>query len=95
MNRVVRPSAQVVRFSTNLAPEPRRAVKQALRDLRSERGDIRTLEGVLAGYHRLRVGRFRIIFSYAADDTIEVIFIEERSLVYEVFEAEFIRRLKS
>lgn len=95
MNRVVRISAQVVRFSTNLAPEPRRAVKQALRDLRSERGDIRTLEGVLAGYQRLRVGRFRVIFSYAADGAIEVLFIEERSLVYDVFEAEFIRRLKS
>jgi mRNA interferase RelE/StbE len=49
----------------------------------------------LAGYHRLRVGRFRIIFSYAADETIEVLFIEERSLVYEAFEAEFIRRLRS
>ena len=49
----------------------------------------------MAGYHRLRVGRFRIIFSYAADGAIEVLFIEERSLVYDVFEAEFIRRLKS
>jgi mRNA interferase RelE/StbE len=95
MNRVVRVSEQVVRFSTNLAPEPRRMVKQALRDLRAERGDIRVLEGVLAGYHRLRAGRFRIIFSYAADGAIEVLFMEERSLVYEVFEAEFIRRLKS
>ena len=95
MNRVVRISAQVVRFSTTLTPEPRRAVKQAPRDLRSERGDFRALEGVLTGYHRLRVGRFRIIFSYAADGAIEVLFIEERSLVYDVFEAEFIRRLKS
>ena len=92
---MVRLSAQVVRISTNLAPEPRRAVKQAPRDLRSERGDFRGLEGVVTGYHRLRVGRFRIIFSYAAAETIEVLFIEERSLVHEVFEAEFIRRLKS
>ena len=92
---MVRISAQVVRFSTNLTPEPRRAVKQALRDPRSERGDIRALEGVLAGYQRLRVGRFRLIFSYAADGAIGVFFIEERSFVYDVFEAEFIRRLKS
>lgn len=49
----------------------------------------------MAGYHRLRVGRIRIIFSYAADETIEGLFIEERSLVYEAFEAEFIRRLRS
>jgi len=95
MNRMVRRSAQVVRFSTNLAPGPRRAVKQPLRDLRAERGDIRSLEGVFSGYHRLRTGRFRIIFSYAADEAIEALFMEERSLVYEVFEAELIRRLKS
>ena len=44
---------------------------------------------------RLRVGKYRIIFAYAADGAIEAIFIEERSLVYEVFEAEFIRKLKS
>ena len=95
MNRVLRPSAQVVDFASRLAPDPRRAVKLALRELRSERGDIRALEGALANYYRLRVGRFRIIFAYAADGAIEAVFMEERSLVYEVFEAEFIRRLKS
>jgi mRNA interferase RelE/StbE len=95
MNRGLRLSAQVVRFAGNLAPEPRRSVKQALRELRSERGDIRALEGVLAGYYRLRVGRLRIIFAYASDGVIEALFVEERSLVYEVFEAEFVRRLKS
>jgi mRNA interferase RelE/StbE len=41
------------------------------------------------------VGRFRLIFAYASDGAIEVIFIEERGLIYEVFEAEFVKRLKS
>jgi mRNA interferase RelE/StbE len=95
MNRVLRPALQVVEFAKRLAPEPRRAVKHALRELRAERGDIRALEGGLSGYYRLRVGRFRIIFAYAADGAIEAVFMEERFLVYEVFEAEFIRRLKS
>jgi mRNA interferase RelE/StbE len=36
-----------------------------------------------------------MVFSYAADDAIEAIFIEERQLVYEIFEAQFIKRLKS
>ena len=95
MNRVVRPALQVIEYAQRLAPEPRRAVKQALLDLRLERGDIRALDGNLSGYYRLRVGRHRIIFNYAADRAIEALFIEERQLVYEVFEARFINRLKS
>lgn len=95
MSRTVRPSAQVIDFSRRLAPEPRRAVKKALTDLREEKGDIRALEGDLSGYYRLRVGRHRIIFSYAANGSIEAVFIEERHLVYEVFEAQFIKRLKT
>ena len=95
MNRVVRPSVQVIAYARRLAPEPRRAVKQALTDLREERGDIRALEGNLVGYYRLRIGRHRVIFTYVADGAIEAIFIEERHLVYEVFEAQFIKRLIS
>jgi mRNA interferase RelE/StbE len=95
MSRVVRPATQVIEFARRLAPEPRRAVKHARSGLRQERGDIKALEGNLAGYYRLRVGRHRIIFSYAADGAIEAIFIEERQLVYEVFEAQFIQWLKS
>jgi mRNA interferase RelE/StbE len=95
MSRALRVSIQVVDFAKRLAPEPRRAVKRALQELRAEHGDIRALEGPLSGYYRLRVGRFRIIFAYASDSAIDAVFTEERSLVYEVFEAEFIKRLKS
>lgn len=52
-------------------------------------------QGNLSGYYRLRVGRHKIIFRYAADGAIEAIFIDERQLVYEIFEAQFIKRLKS
>ena len=95
MNRVVRPSVQVIEFARKLAPDPRRAGKQAFAALREERGDICALEANLSGYYRLRVGRHRIVFNYAADGAIEAIFIEERHLVYEVFEAQFIKRLKA
>jgi len=95
MSRVVRPSVQIIEFARRLAPEPRRAVKHALIGLREEQGDIRALEAALSGYYRLPVGRHRIIFNYAADGAIEAILIEERHLVYEVFEALFIQRLKS
>lgn len=95
MNRVVHIAAQIALFSRCLAPEPRRAVKQALRELQGERGDISTLEGSLSGFSRLRVGRYRIIFTYQPDSSIAVLFMEERRLVYELFEAQFIKRLKS
>lgn len=95
MSRTVRPSTQVVEFARQLAPEPRRAVKHALTELRLERGDICALEANLSGYYRLRIGRHRLIFNYAKDGAIEAIFIEERPLVYELFEAQFIKRLKS
>jgi len=94
MIRTVRPAVQVIEFAKRLAPEPRRAIKHGLQELADERGDIRALEGTLSGYYRLRVGRFRIIFNYASDGVIEAVFIEDRSLVYEIFEAEFIRKLK-
>ena len=95
MSRVVRPSTLVIAYVRRLAPEPRRAVKRALDELRKERGDICALEANLSGYYRLRVGRHRILFTYAADGAIEALFIEERHLVYELFEAQFIKRLKS
>jgi mRNA interferase RelE/StbE len=95
MSRIVRPSTQVIEYARRLAPEPRRALKHALAELREERGDIRALEATLSGYYRLRVGRHRIVFNYATDGAIEAIFVEERQLVYEVFEAQFIKRLKS
>jgi mRNA interferase RelE/StbE len=94
MIRIVRPALQVVDYVRRLAPEPRRAVKSALKELGQEHGDLRALEGTLAGYYRLRVGRHRIIFGYAADGAIEAVFIEERSIVYEIFEAEFVKKLK-
>ena len=95
MSRVVRVSAQIIAYAGRLAPEPRRAVQHALAALREERGDICSLEANLSGYYRLRVGRHRIIFTYAPDGAIEAIFMEERQLVYEMFEAHFIKRLKA
>jgi mRNA interferase RelE/StbE len=95
MSRLLRPSLQVIAFVSRLAPQPRRAIKLALMAFCNEEGNICALEGNLSGYYRLRLGRHRIIFSYAADGAIEALFIEERQLVYEIFEAQFIKRLKS
>jgi len=86
--------APVYEFARRLAPEPRRAVREALKGLRQESGDICALEQALTGYCRLRIGKFRLIFRYRDSSTIEAIFLEERSLVYEVFAAQFLAKLK-
>jgi mRNA interferase RelE/StbE len=91
----VRVEEQIREFIRRQAPETRRALKRALRELERERGDIRALEQALTGYCRLRIGKFRLIFRYSAPGTIEAIFVEERSIVYEVFEAQLLAKLKS
>jgi mRNA-degrading endonuclease RelE of RelBE toxin-antitoxin system len=82
-------SEQVVTFFRSQAPEPRRKLRLALRKLASECGDIKVLEGPLQGFHRLRVGTYRIVFAYArqADSTtcIRCLFAERHDTVYAVF----------
>jgi mRNA interferase RelE/StbE len=91
----VRVEEQIREFIRRQAPEPRRALKRALRELERERGDIRAMEQALTGYYRLRIGKFRLIFRYSDPGTIEAIFVEERGIVYEVFEAQLLAKLKS
>ncbi len=78
-------SDQVVAFVRKQAPERRKALRAGLDELAKGHGDILPLEENLAGFWRLRIGRFRIVFDYEDSTTIRCIFIEERRLVYEVF----------
>ncbi|MFN8625288.1 MAG: hypothetical protein U0587_04800 [Candidatus Binatia bacterium] len=89
----VRLSAQVVEFVRRQALEPRRRLRGALRDLRRDAGDLKPLEGPLQEYHRLRVGAYRVILRYASPKTIDCVFAERRSIVYEVFAETLIDRL--
>jgi mRNA-degrading endonuclease RelE of RelBE toxin-antitoxin system len=77
-------SVQVVDFIRRLAPEPRGRLRRALRDLGRGHGDIKALEPPLDGYCRLRVGGYRVVLAYGKRSTIECIFAEQRSLVYEL-----------
>lgn len=80
-------SDQAKRFIGSLAPEPRKELRAALRELARERGNIKHLEGPLRDYFRLRVRDYRIIFQYSRKGkVIECVFAERRDLIYEVFE---------
>ena len=89
----IRLTAQVVEFVRGQSPVPRRRLKQALRDLAKEKGDLLPLEAPLQDYHRLRVGPYRIILHYTGKNTIDCVFAERRSIVYEVFSELLIERL--
>jgi mRNA-degrading endonuclease RelE of RelBE toxin-antitoxin system len=80
-------SDQVRRFVRSLAPDPRKELRAALRELARERGDIKHLEGPLKDYMRLRIRDYRIVFQYSRTrKVIECVFAERRDLIYEVFE---------
>ena len=55
-------SEQVVEWLSRLAPEPKRRLRVALRNLETWRGDIAPLHGELEGFYRLRIGGYRVVF---------------------------------
>ncbi len=76
----------------SLAPETRQALRQAIKSL--SRGktaglDLRSLEGSLSGYIRLRVRTFRVIYKLEATrhgPELILVAAGHRSTVYEAFE---------
>src|ERR1700739_3318852 len=89
MSRVAVELAQeVVDFVRSLPPQPRQALRRALKNLQLEQGNIRALEGELEGFYRLRVQRYRVIFHYdlrGDQRVIRCVYAASRSIVYEVF----------
>ena len=83
----IKVSDQVAAFVKGLAPEPRRKLRLAMKELAKGRGDIKVLDGALASYSRLRVAEYRVIFFPRSVNEIEYIYAEKRSIVYEVFAA--------
>jgi mRNA-degrading endonuclease RelE of RelBE toxin-antitoxin system len=85
---------QVKAFIDTLAPESRKKIRLGLRGLETERGDCTPLKEKLGGYHRLRIGGYRILYRYLPGKVIECVFAESRSLVYHLFEREVLSRLR-
>jgi len=82
-------SDQVAGFVAALAPEPKRKLRQAIRGLAEGRGDIKPLQDQLAGYSRLRVGGYRVVFretSEGAQRVVKCLFAQRREVVYELFQ---------
>ena len=81
--------SQVTDFIGKLAPEPRRALRQALKGIADGKGDIKLLEGKLSGFYRLRSGRIRVIYqerTVRSERQICCLYADYRASVYDVFE---------
>lgn len=80
--------SQVESFVRSLAPEPRRRLTMAIKELARNRGDVQRLEGRLEVYSRLRLAGHRVIFCERAERgerIIDCVFAEKRAIVYELF----------
>jgi mRNA-degrading endonuclease RelE of RelBE toxin-antitoxin system len=94
MKRQVLVREQVKKFIGSLAPDSRKKIRKALRELEAGPGNCLPLRENLAGYHRLRTGGYRIVFRYRPGRVIECVFAEERSLVYQLFAREMLEHLR-
>ena len=82
-------SEQVQNFVSALAPEPKRKLRNGIRELANDLGDIKPLVDDLLGYQRLRVGEFRVIYRDDFKNGAQLrkcLFAERRNVVYEIFE---------
>ena len=89
MKTKIKVGEPVEKFIQSLAPGPRRAVRQGLKGLECDKGNLKRLEGRLAGYFRLRVGKIRVIFKADAvrgERVIFCIYANYRNVVYELFQ---------
>ena len=78
-------SDQVAGWLRGLAPESKRRVRVALRGLERWQGDVKPLRGELEGFHRLRVGGYRIGYRMITRSVVRLEYADTRDVVYEAF----------
>lgn len=79
-------SDQVVGALKGLHPGVRRDIRRALHELNAgKKRDVAGLTGKLAGFRRLRVGKYRIVFRYSDAGELIAEFLGLRETVYESF----------
>jgi mRNA interferase RelE/StbE len=86
----VRIQDEVVDYLRRLAPQPRHALRLAIKELAHEKGDIKALTDDLEGLYRLRVGSHRVVFQYqimADQRVLTCVFAGPRKWIYEVFQS--------
>jgi mRNA-degrading endonuclease RelE of RelBE toxin-antitoxin system len=85
----IRIQEEVLDYLRSLPPQPRHALKLAIKKLSEEQGNIKSLTDDLEGFHRLRVGSYRVIFEYSlinGERVITCVYAGARKWIYEVFQ---------
>jgi len=88
----VRIQEEVLDYLRKLPPQPRHRLKEAIKALAKESGDIKALTEEIEGFLLLRVGSYRVIFEYEMIDgerTITCVFDGSRRWIYEAFQSRF------
>ena len=86
----VRVQEEVLDYLRRISPQPRHALRMAIKALAEEKGDIKSLTDELEGFYRLRVGSQRVIFEYEVINdrrVITCVFAGPRKWIYEVFQS--------
>jgi mRNA interferase RelE/StbE len=79
-------SDQVVGALKDLHPGVRKDIRRALHEVSAgKKRDVAGLTGKLAGFRRLRVGKYRIVFRYSGTGALIAEFLGPRETVYESF----------
>jgi mRNA-degrading endonuclease RelE of RelBE toxin-antitoxin system len=80
-------SEQVKLWVAALPPQSKRRVRAAVKALASSSRevDVKALRRELEGFHRLRIGDYRVVFHLKANQTICLDYAELREEVYEAF----------
>ena len=68
-----------VKFLKGLPQKLRDSILEAIRGLTQKppKGDVKPLQGYKDGRHRLRVGKYRVIYRYTQDGEIEILIVME------------------
>jgi mRNA-degrading endonuclease RelE of RelBE toxin-antitoxin system len=90
MNAVV--SDEVRQFLRTLAPEPRKAVSLAIDRIEAGSAKMEALQEPLQRFYKVKAGDFRLLCAVDANTTF-VLFVERRSVVYEIATADFLHKL--
>ncbi|MDR0902369.1 MAG: hypothetical protein LBM92_06335 [Opitutaceae bacterium] len=77
-------SGQVERFLRTLPPEPRHRVRLAISRLARDDTGTKALKDELAGYRRIAVGKYRVIYLPYADG-VECVYAGPRKTIYKDF----------
>jgi len=74
----IRYSKDAIKFLKKLPQKSAAKIRQAVRKLtlKPPQGDIKPMQG-LADRHRLRVGGWRVIFRYTAENDVEILLVLE------------------